>query len=108
MQTNTGSSIVGDEYVVFVNFTRPLDLSGWTLSSSSGDVYEFGHIVLEPGEGLRLHSGEGENGRGHLYWGLSYQVWNEGDNKLVLRNAEGYVIDIYSGPAHRTSTLWGE
>jgi len=84
-----------DEQVVLASFARRVDLTGWTLSNSRGDVYKFGSVILEQGAGLRLHTGVGEDGQEDLYWGLSHSVWTIGTSQVMLRNAEGFVIDTY-------------
>jgi hypothetical protein len=71
-------------------------MAGWTLSSSRGDIYEFGHVVLEAGAGLRLHTKEGEDGPKDLYWGLDYEVWHNENEQVILRNAKGFLVDAYS------------
>jgi hypothetical protein len=98
--TNATDTSRGDEYVVLVSFARPVDLTGWTLGNSWGDVYEFGHIVLEPGTGLRLHTGKGTNRPEDLYWGLNYKVWSKGANDVILKDAQGFIIDTYSSQPH--------
>lgn len=85
-----------DEYLVLVSFAELVNLSGWTIVDSQGDVYTFGSIVIEAGTGLRVHTGSGKDGPEDVYWGLDRTIWNEQATNLVLRDARGFVIDKYS------------
>lgn len=88
-----------DNYVVFANFSLAVDLAGWTVRTSAGDVYEFGHVVIDAGSAIRLHLGEGTDGPADLYWGPKIYASASEGFALLLRDATGFVIDTYSVPS---------
>ncbi|USZ68506.1 lamin tail domain-containing protein [Halorussus salilacus] len=83
-----------DEYVVFRNGgDRTLDLSGWTVADEAGHAYAFPEgTALAPGEALTLHTGEGRDGEGRLYWGSDAPVWNNDGDTVFVRTDEGELV----------------
>lgn len=82
------------EYVVLENRgDEPLNLSGWTARDEAGHTYMFPDgLTLDPDEEVTLHTGSGEDGDGHLYWGHDSPVWNNDGDTLVVRTADGTVV----------------
>ncbi|HDH44024.1 MAG TPA: hypothetical protein ENG66_01260 [Thermococcus sp.] len=82
-----------DEYIVIKNTgTEPVNLAGWKIFSEGGQWYTFPSVVLEPGESISVHSGPEASGA--LIWTRRY-VWNNREDKAVLYNANGDVVDVY-------------
>jgi hypothetical protein len=77
---------VEQEFVMLFNDgDEPLDLTGWRVEDLIGHVYEFPEgFVVDPGSGLFLSSGQGDDSEFVLYWGSETPIWNnDGDAMLV-------------------------
>lgn len=73
-------SDLNSEYIAVVNNGRvPIDLFQWmvdaNLVQSARIPYGNVHTRLDPGDGVRIHSGRGEAAPGHLYLGRSTPMW---------------------------------
>ncbi|WP_338901203.1 MBL fold metallo-hydrolase [Salinibaculum marinum] len=88
-----------DEYLVFENRgTAPLDLSGWTVSDAAGSVYTVPDgVTLDPGERVRLSTGDGTDTATALYWDAGRPVWNnDGDTVTVTEDTGTPVLtEVY-------------
>jgi endonuclease YncB( thermonuclease family) len=81
------------EYVVLRNSCgHPQDMTGWTLSAERGN-YTLPAFALKAKSLVTVHSGSGENNSTDLYWGSAKPVWKNDDDRLLLFNAEGVVLD---------------
>lgn len=85
------------EWVEILNAgTTPVDLAGCTLKDEGNHIYLFPALSLGPEEVLKLHSGQGPDGRGSLFWGLvDDSVWNNGGDTAYLRDPQGRLVDSY-------------
>ncbi len=83
-----------EETVTVVNSRdEAVTLSGWTLRDEADHVYRFPEgTTLEPGESLVVHTGTGEDGDGHHYWGRSSPVWNDAGDTATLADETGTVV----------------
>lgn len=74
-----------------------VDISGWIVrDESSLHRYTFpGGTVLAPGDGLRLHSGCGDDGGLDLYWCADGAVWSNGGDTVLLQTPTGTVASRY-------------
>jgi hypothetical protein len=90
----TDTNNLNDEYITYENTgDAPLDLSGWTVTDSSGTTYTFPDgFTLAPGEQVTLYTGSGTNTDAKLYWGQATEVWNDGADTMTVRNADGEVV----------------
>jgi micrococcal nuclease len=86
------------EWLEIVNEgSEAVDLTGFTVKDRANHIFDFPHVRLEPGQALRLYSGEGLQSSTALYWGLSGDsVWNNDGDTAYLRDAEGRLVDDYS------------
>lgn len=86
------------EWVVLRNEgTEAISLAGFTISDTANHLYSFPAIVLEDGGMVELHSGQGQDGNGLLYWGLAgTAVWNNDGDSAFLRDPEGRLVDYYA------------
>lgn len=76
---------------------RPVDLSGWRLSSERGDIYVFPEgVSLGPGESVAIHSGDGDDSASDLYWHARVPVWNDRGGVATLTTREGEVVAAYA------------
>lgn len=80
-----------DEHVALVNDgDEPLDLSGWRLRNEAGRTYRFpGGTVLDPGQTIRVHSGDGRDGAGELYWGADEPIWRARGDAVIVETPDG-------------------
>ncbi|MFN8474085.1 MAG: hypothetical protein U0822_17975 [Anaerolineae bacterium] len=72
------------EWSFLQNDGAPVDLAGWTVTTEKGDSFTFPSLVLQTGEGLRLHSRSGQ----------------------ILRTPGNYSPPGYHGPAV-WDVFWG-
>jgi hypothetical protein len=86
---------VNKEWISVKNFSnRTKNLSGWTIRDEAGYRYRFPRgFKLRPGKSVALHTGRGDSGRAHRFWGHGFYVWNNTGDKATLKNARGRVID---------------
>lgn len=83
------------EMVILHNSREAVNLKGWTLTNSRGDVYTFPDFPFARGMSLALHTEEGKDTTTDLYWGRETAAWHKGDDKATLADAEQRVVDIY-------------
>ncbi len=72
------------------NDGRELNITGWTLSDSSGASYEFPELLLFPDVEIIIYTRSGTSTGYALFWGRDESVWEEGD-ELTLTDADGQV-----------------
>jgi len=85
------------EVAVLVNEGDPVDLSGWVLSSSSGNAYTFGTVTLFKDSFINLRSTTGADVPTDLYWNRSEPAWKAGDTLALSRGGE--TLTTFSIPA---------
>lgn len=85
------TSDVNDEYLTFENTAdEPLELSGWTVENEDGQSYAFPEgFVLDAGDSVTLHSGEGADSETDLYWGATDPVWDDDGDTVTVTTADG-------------------
>lgn len=84
---------VTTEQVDLQNIGGEVNLRGWTLTDSQGNVYTFPEVRLVPGSIIRVLTRTGSNTPGFLYWNLNTPVWERGE-VASLRNAEGELQSV--------------
>ncbi|WP_459194825.1 lamin tail domain-containing protein [Halosimplex sp. J119] len=80
-----------DEHVSFENAGEErLDLSGWRLRNGEGRAFEFpSGATVDPGETVRVHSGDGRDEPGEYYWGAEDTVWSTRGGTVVVETPDG-------------------
>jgi len=91
---------VGKEYVLLLNFGQDVRLTNWILSDDDGNTFVFPEFILNSGEMVRIHSGEGQNGLLDLYWQSNESIWDNGDT-VTLRNSSGGIVDQFTSKEHQ-------
>ena len=103
--TGTRAHLNKEVVVVTNTGSRSRSLDGWRLHDRGRKhVYRFSDLTLRPGEYVRLHSGEGDDGavtgcNGHcftyyfLHWDLQHYVWNNRGDVATLRRSSGTIVD---------------
>lgn len=69
---------LNSEWVTVVNNGRlPVDLQGWWVGNINiGATVPYSqYSLLRPGEGVRIHTGDGTARSGHLYLGVEIPLW---------------------------------
>jgi hypothetical protein len=77
---------LNDEYVTMENTgEQTVNLTGWTVRDITGHEFAFpGGFTLTPGGEVSIHTGKGTNTVTDLYWRLTFPIWNNaGDAVLV-------------------------
>jgi hypothetical protein len=80
---------VSDEYLKFRNTADDrLDLSGWVVENDDGQTYVFPDgFVLDAGEHVTLHSGDGTDSETDLYWGATKPIWDDDGDTVTVTTA---------------------
>jgi micrococcal nuclease len=86
-----------DEYVVIENKGEgKVNLEGYTLSDESDKTYQFGDIVLETGDTVKVYTGCGEDNSQELYWCHTQSaIWNNTGDTGYLRSSAGDLLSEY-------------
>jgi isoaspartyl peptidase/L-asparaginase-like protein (Ntn-hydrolase superfamily) len=93
-----GAGSLADEKVTFVRQgAGELQLAGWKLEDSDGNVYLFHGLTLYENGAIILHSGAGMDTAIDLYWNQSKAVWREGET-AILYDPLGEVQATYTIP----------
>ncbi len=85
-----GPGDVTSEGVVLENRGGLVDLQGWTLYDTEGNIFTFPDYRLFPGAGVTVFTRVGQNTPVALFWGQTRAVWQPGD-VVSLANASGVV-----------------
>ncbi len=87
---------LNDEYVVIANSGgTPVSLYGWKIQDESGRYYVFPDVILDLGEQVVLHTGEGVDNSTDLFWNSGRPIWNNDHDTAYLYNSEGELVDSY-------------
>ncbi len=88
---------LNDEYVVLQNTGETeLDMGGWTIRDAAGNAYVVPETFeLPPDASLTLYTGSGTDSGTELYWGTDSAVWNNGGDRLVVRDENGTTVLEY-------------
>ena len=83
------------EWVDLVNDgSAPVDLTGFTLKDEANHIYTFPEVLVQPGQVVRLYSGQGHNSQDALYWGFrGDSVWSNNGDTAYLRDPSGRLVD---------------
>ena len=85
-----------DEYVVIANTgSTPASLYGWKIQDESGRYYIFPDVILDPGEQVILHTGEGMDNSTDLFWNFGRPIWNNDHDTAYLYSSQGELVDSY-------------
>ncbi len=85
-----GTGDITSEGVEIRNTGGVVDLTGWTLEDSEGNVFTFPEQRLFTNGLVTVFSRRGTNTPISLYWGRSQAVWEDGDS-VTLTDADGDV-----------------
>ncbi|BBL68733.1 MBL fold metallo-hydrolase [Methanoculleus chikugoensis] len=70
-----------------------VNLTGWTIADEGmRNTYTFPVFTLDPGAGVTVHSGAGNDTATDLYWGRGSPVWNNDGDLATLADANGTVV----------------
>jgi LysM repeat protein len=83
------------EQVEIQNLGGELNLRGWTLSDSQGNLFTFPEVRLVPGSVIRVSSRVGTNTPGFLYWNQNQAIWQQSET-ATLTDAEGVVQSLFT------------
>lgn len=94
----TGAGDLQSEEAVIRNFGETVNLSGWSLSDSDGNVFTFpeDRRVFSDAP-LSIISRDGQDSPVIIHWGLDSAIYESGET-LILRDDAGDVISTYQIP----------
>ena len=86
-----------EEWVEFENVGEgSLDMGDWTLLDSEGWEFHMpSAFTLGAGETFRLHTGSGEWTDSDLYWGVERPVWDNDEDTVKARDADGRTVFVH-------------
>ena len=77
------------EWVELRNEGSAVNLAGWTLENSRGEVFTLPHFRLGPGQKLRIWTDRRENGPNDLFMNRSEPFWDDAVDRATLRFPNG-------------------
>lgn len=86
-----GAGDITSEGVEIRNTGGVVDLTGWTLEDSEGNVFTFPEQRLFTNGLVTVYTRRGTNTPIALYWGRSAAAWGEPGDSVTLANASGAV-----------------
>jgi len=94
-----GAGDLQSEEIVLQNIseTEEIWLDGWTLTTSGGDSYTFGSLVLNPDAYVQVFTRAGHDTVNKLYWNLAESALEPG-GKVTLTDYEGNLRTVLSIP----------
>lgn len=75
--------------------TTPVDLEGWTLTESQGNVFTFADQLLFPGGDLWVYTREGTDTPTNLYWNRFTAMLGDTGEVVTLRDDAGETVDMW-------------
>ena len=91
----SNSGDVTAEEVEIRNQGGQINLLGWTLSDSEGNIYTFPDVRLVQNSIIRIATRTGQNTPGFLYWNQNSPVWASGET-ATLSDAAGNPQSIFT------------
>jgi hypothetical protein len=86
------------EFIVLRNTGKtPIQLRGWTVrSASTKKKFALPSYRLPAGARVKIHSGKGRSGKGHVYLDAGREVWRNHRDTAVVRHSTGPVASRFS------------
>ncbi|MFJ9677193.1 lamin tail domain-containing protein [Streptomyces sp. NPDC101194] len=94
--TRTNASLNAEWVDIHNNGKSKLQLKGYKLKDDTGYTYTFGSYTVGAGKTVKVHTGKGRNGSGHVYWNRGSYVWNNTGDKARLIKPSGKLQDSCS------------
>lgn len=91
LRVRTSDSVGGESVRIRNTGVRPVQLRYWTLDARGGRTVSLPRYRLEPGSGVRVHTGRGRNAPGHIYLGESVRLWRGATGTARLRDLYGHL-----------------
>jgi micrococcal nuclease len=86
---------LNEEYVDFKVLAAGT-LQGYSVEDQTGHRYRFPDRVLNKGDIVRLHSGEGSDTQTDLYWGASgAAIWNNDGDTVKVLDPQDRIVEKY-------------
>jgi hypothetical protein len=86
------------EYILIRNNGEEVvNLAGWQLIGSEGEVYTFPNLRLNQDGAVRLYSKSGTDSVIELYWGAEEALWSPGE-QVALKDSTGKIYSTYQVP----------
>lgn len=80
-----GAGDLNVEYILIRNQSNAsVNLSGWSVSSSDENTYNFPQLTLNTNGAVRLYSKHGTNTVIELYWNSDQSLWASGSQIFLL------------------------
>lgn len=89
--------------------TRVLDISGWSVEDEDENTFRFlEDTILDLGDQVTLHSGDGTDTESDCYWGSDRPMWRNAGDTILVRDADGVlrIREFYNESAGQRRTPW--
>jgi hypothetical protein len=90
-------TVTAEAVVIRYNGDGELDLTGWHLKDSGGDMYTFPPFKLFKNGVVQVHTAGGTDSAIVLYWSQDQAMWKSGE-AVLLTDPGGAVQDSYPVP----------
>jgi LysM repeat protein len=82
------------EGVVIRNTGSTVDMTGWTLRDTQGNIFTFPEQLLFSNASVTVFTRVGQNTPVALYWGRSEAIWGEPGDVATLSDADGVAQSV--------------
>jgi hypothetical protein len=90
-------NVESDEYVEIRNYdVRPIQLQGWKLHDSDGNVFAFPTYEMSLGESCRVYTNQIHPEWCGFSFGSGRAIWGNGGDEATLKDKQGTVLDSCS------------
>lgn len=88
---DTGSNASLNKEWINIHNARstPYQIKGWYLKDRAGHKFVFPAYTIGAGKNVKVHTGKGTKGGGHVYWGRKAYVWNNTGDTAYLYTPSG-------------------
>lgn len=62
---------------------EPVNLQGWTLRDSEGNIYTFPDVLMQPGQRIRVFTRSGNDTPAALFWGQTLPIWGLSEQAVL-------------------------
>lgn len=94
---------LNSEFISVINAGRVnVNLAQWLVTANVVDgarvPYHWNEAILQPGDGIRIHTGSGDASAGHLYLGLNAPLWPDAGLARIYNPDDILIDELQYGP----------
>lgn len=92
-----GGDLASESISVVNESDLAVNMQGWKLEKEGGPAYTFGNVLLFPGSGVLIYTGNGTDTSVALYWNQANAVWQSGSQARLI-NPQGAEVARLGAP----------